>query len=292
VQKVMLTCAVTGNITKPEQSPHLPITPDHIAKECLAAAQEGAAAVHIHVRDPISGEPSMELAHYRAVVDQIRNQNRDLIINLTTGPGGRFRPSVDDPKVAAEGSTLVRPEDRIDHISALCPDVATLDLNTMNSGEDVVINTPRNVRIMAAAIQAAGSIPEIELFDSGDIRLALALIADGTLTSRRLYSFVLGVNFGFGADAETMLYARNMLPAGSIWTGFGVGRHALPMLAQSYLLGGHVRIGMEDCIFIDRGKLAEGNAPLVAKSRTIISALGGELMTAAQARDMIGIASL
>lgn len=287
--KVMLTCAVTGNITRPDQTPHLPITPEHIAQECLAAAREGAAAVHIHVRDPNTGAPSMALEHYRTVVEQIRTENRDLIINLTTGPGGRFRPSPDDPKIAAPGTTLMQPEKRVTHITDLRPDIATLDLNTMNSGDDVVINTPRNVRIMAAIIQAAGVAPEIELFDSGDIRLAMDLIADGTLSDKRLYSFVMGINYGFGADPETMIYARNLLPAGSIWTGFGVGRHAFPMLAQSYLLGGHVRIGMEDCILIERGKLAQGNAPLVAKARSIVQSLGGTLMSAIDAREMIGL---
>ncbi len=287
--KVMLTCAVTGNITRPDQTPHLPITPEHIAQECLAAAREGAAAVHIHVRDPNTGAPSMALEHYRTVVEQIRTENRDLIINLTTGPGGRFRPSPDDPKIAAPGTTLMQPEKRVTHITDLRPDIATLDLNTMNSGDDVVINTPRNVRIMAAIIQAAGVAPEIELFDSGDIRLAMDLIADGTLSDKRLFSFVMGINYGFGADPETMIYARNLLPAGSIWTGFGVGRHAFPMLAQSYLLGGHVRIGMEDCILIERGKLAQGNAPLVAKARSIVQSLGGTLMSAMDAREMIGL---
>ena len=137
-----LTCAVTGNLTRPEQTPHLPITPAQIADECLAAAEEGAAAVHIHVRDPATGRPSMDVELYRDVVDRIRQRNREVIINLTTGPGGRFVPSEDDPRVAAPGSTLLPPLQRVPHIALIKPDVCSLDFNTMNSGPDVVINTP------------------------------------------------------------------------------------------------------------------------------------------------------
>ena len=140
--KVIITCAVTGNLTKPEQTPHLPITPSEIADACLGAAEVGAAIAHIHVREPGSGKPSMNLSYYRDVVARIRDRNPDLIVNLTTGPGGRFVPSESDPKLAAEGTTLLPPEQRVEHIAALKPDICTLDLNTMNSGGQVVINTP------------------------------------------------------------------------------------------------------------------------------------------------------
>src|SRR5262249_43114897 len=142
--KVFITCAITGNLTKPDQTPHLPVTPAQIADSALEAAQAGAAVVHIHVRDPASGQPSMELSLYQEVLARIRASNRDLIINVTTGPGGRFVPSEDDPKVAGPGTTLMPPERRVEHIALLKPDICTLDLNTMNSGSEVVINTPRN----------------------------------------------------------------------------------------------------------------------------------------------------
>src|SRR5579871_509235 len=153
--KTFITCAITGNITKPEQSPYLPITPQQIADSALEAAEAGAAVAHIHVRDPATGRPSMEIDLYRDVMDRIRARNRDLIINLTTGPGGRFVPSDEDPKVAAAGTTLMLPEKRGEHVEILRPDICTLDLNTMNSGGEVVINTPRNVRKMAARMKAA-----------------------------------------------------------------------------------------------------------------------------------------
>ena len=287
--KTIITCAVTGNLVKPEQTPHLPITPVQIADECLAAAEAGASQVHIHVRNPETGKPSMEVELYREVVDRIRRGNRELIVNLTTGPGGRFIPSEDDPKVAAPGTTLLPPEKRVEHIALIRPDVCSLDLNTMNSGPDVVINTPRNVRRMARVMREAGVKPELEIFDSGDINLALDLIADGTLEGPAMWTFVLGVKYGFAPTPETLLYARNMLPRGAFWSAFGIGRMEFPIVAQAMLLGGHVRVGMEDNIYLDKGVLAESNAQLVAKARDIIRSLGGEIATAREARTMLGL---
>ena len=289
--KTFLTCAVTGNLTKPEQTPHLPITPVQIADECLAAAEAGAAAVHIHVRDPQTGKPSMETELYREVMDRVRRGNPQLIINLTTGPGGRFIPSEDNPRRAAPGSTLLPPLARVEHIRLLKPDVCSLDLNTMNSGGDVVINTPRNVRVMAGVMRDAGVKPELEIFDSGDIHLALDLIADGTLQGPGLWTFVTGVKYGFSASPETLLYARSLLPPGATWSAFGIGRHEFPMLAQSWLLGGHVRVGLEDNIFLSKGVLAKSNAELVAKARGIVHELGGALMSPREARGHLGLDS-
>ena len=285
--KTFLTCAVTGNITTPDQTPHLPVTPAQIASECLAAAEAGAAAVHIHVRDPETGKPSMEIELYREVFDTIRRANPELIINLTTGPGGRFIPSVEDPRVAAPGSTLVQPEKRVEHVRVLKPDVCSLDLNTMNSGGDVVINTPRNVRIMAKIIRDSGVKPELEIFDSGDLHLARDLINDGTLDGPGMWTFVLGVKYGFAATPETLMYARNLLPAGAIWSSFGLGRSEFPIVAQSWLYGGHVRVGMEDNIYLEKGVLAQSNAQLVAKAADIIKQMGGQVANTTQARHML-----
>jgi uncharacterized protein (DUF849 family) len=290
LERVMITCAVTGNLTRPEQTPHLPITPEQIADSALGAAEAGAAAVHLHVRDPATGRPSMELAHYREVVERIRARNRDVILNLTTGPGGRFVPSEDDPRVAGPGTTLVRPEIRVQHVEQLRPEVCTLDLNTMNSGKEVVINTPRNVRRMAEVIRSAGVLPEIELFDSGDIAFLHDLLADGTLQRPLLCSFVLGVKYGFQPAAETVTYGRNLLPPDAQFTAIGIGRWMFPMVAQSYLAGGHVRVGLEDGVYLDRGRLARSNAELVAKARRIVEDLGGQAMTPGEARQMLGLA--
>jgi uncharacterized protein (DUF849 family) len=286
--KTILTCAVTGNLTRPDQNPALPVTPEEIAQSCLDAAAAGAAIVHIHVRYP-DGRPSMELAHYRDVVKLIRVKNDALILNLTTGPGGRYHPSDDDPAVAGPRTNLLPPLQRVEHIIELRPEIATLDLNTMTFGSETVINTPRNVRIMAKAIYDCGVKPEIELFDGGDIELARDMFADGSLRTPAMASLVLGVSYGFPANTEAMMYARNRLPSGVAWTGFGVGRAAFPMLAQAYILGGHVRVGMEDTVYVERGRLTSGNAELVEKAWWLIAKMGGELASSEEARSMLGL---
>lgn len=287
--RVVITCAVTGNQTTPDMTPYLPITPEEIAEACLGAAEAGAAVVHIHVRDPQTGRPSMEFEYYRDVVERIRTRNKQIILNITTGPGGRFSPDPDDPKIAGPGTTLMRPEARVAHIPLLKPDICTLDLNTMNSGREVVINTPGSVRRMAAVIREARVRPEIELFDSGDIALCRDLINEGTLDGPLLCSIVTGVKYGFQPSPETVLYARGLLPQRAVWTAFGTGRMAFPMVAQSYLAGGHVRIGLEDAIYLNKGVLASSNAEMVTKARGIIETLGGEVATARQAREILSL---
>ena len=287
--KIFITCAVTGNLTTPEQTPHLPITPEQIADACLGAAEAGAAIVHIHVREPGSGKPSMELGYYRDVVERIRAQNTQLILNITTGPGGRFVPSPDEPRIAAAGTTLMVPEKRVEHIAVLRPEICTIDLNTMNSGKEVVINTPGNVRRMAKVMRDAGVKPEIELFDSGDIALMGDLLKDGTLEGPALCSFVMGVRYGFQPSPETVLYARNLLPAEAEFTAIGIGKAAFTAVAQSYLAGGHVRVGLEDTVYLSRGRLASSNAALVEKARRIVEDLGGQIATPREAREIIGL---
>ena len=288
-QTTILTCAVTGNLTKPEQTPHLPITPSQISEACLEAAEAGAAAVHIHVRDPKTGTPSMDIDLYGQVVETLRRHRPELIINLTTGPGGRFVPSENDPRVAAPGTSLLAPELRVEHIAALKPDVCSLDLNTMNSGDQVVMNTPKNVRRMATVIREAGAVPELECFDTGDLVLAQALIADGTLQGPGLYTFVLGVRYAMPYSPAAIALARTLIAPDAQWSAFAVGRHAFQAVAQTFLLGGNVRIGLEDTIYIDKGRLARSNAELVTKARRIVEDLGGQLATSQQARQRWGL---
>jgi uncharacterized protein (DUF849 family) len=290
-QTTILTCAVTGNLTQPEQTPHLPITPSQIAEACLEAAEAGAAAVHIHVRDPKTGAPSMDIDLYGQVVETLRRHRPELIINLTTGPGGRFVPSENDPRVAAPGTSLMAPELRVEHIAALKPDVCSLDLNTMNSGDQVVMNTPKNVRRMAHVIREAGAVPELECFDTGDLVLAQALIADGTLQGPGLYTFVLGVRYAMPYSPAAIALARTLIAPDAQWSAFAVGRHAFQAVAQTFLLGGNVRIGLEDTIYLDKGRLARSNAELVTKARRIVEDLGGQLATSQQARQRWGLRS-
>ncbi|CDN58250.1 PF05853 family protein (plasmid) [Neorhizobium galegae bv. officinalis bv. officinalis str. HAMBI 1141] len=282
----IITCAVTGNITSPSQTPYLPITPEQIANACLEATRAGAAIVHIHVRHP-DGRPSMELSHYREVVERLRAADDDVIINLTTGPGGRFIPSEDDPKTAAPGTTLLRPELRVEHIAALRPEICSLDFNTMYSGTSVVINTPRNLAIMADIIQNAGVLPELEVFDTGDIQLANHFLQEGRLDGPALFQIVLGVRYGAIATPETLLYMKSLLPTGSHWAAFGVGRFEFPMLAQAWLAGGHVRVGLEDNIYLEKGVLAESNTVLVQKAVRIVKELGGTIATVGETREIL-----
>nr|WP_298688577.1 3-keto-5-aminohexanoate cleavage protein [uncultured Dongia sp.] len=290
-EKVIITCAVTGNITTRENHPGLPVTPQEIAEACLDAADAGAAVVHIHVRDPATGKPSMELAHYRDVIERIRAKNNALILNITTGPGGRYQPGAEDPAVAGPRTTLRRPELRVEHIAALKPDIATLDLNTMNSGQEVVINTPGSVKIMADIINGAGVKPELEVFDSGDIQLAHDLLKAGVLKSPPMFSIVTGIKYGFPSTPDVMAVASRMLPRDAVWTGFGVGRMSFPMAMQSYLLGGHIRVGMEDNTYIAKGVLTKGNGELVERGRDLVEKLGAQIAGPAEARRILGLAA-
>ena len=289
-QSTILTCAVTGNLTTPEQTAYLPITTEQIATACIEAHDAGAAAVHIHVRDPLTGKPSMDVELYAQVVDTLRRERPELIINLTTGPGGRYVPSAEDPKIFAPGTSLLPPEKRVEHIAALRPDICSLDLNTMNSGNQVVMNTPTNVRRMAKVIRDAGVVPELECFDTGDLVLAQQLTAEGDLQGPGVYSFVMGVRYSLPFSTPAMQLARSLIPQASEWTAFAVGRHAFQAVAQAYLLGGNVRIGLEDTIYIDKGQLAKSNAELVTKARRIVEDLGGTLATSAEARQRWGLA--
>ena len=288
-RKTILTCAVTGNLMTPEISPHLPVTPEEIAGQAIDAAKAGASIVHLHVRDPETAKGSMDLTLYRELVGRIREKNEDVILNLTTGEGGRFVPSDENPQVAAAGSTLCAPEKRVAHVQDLKPEICTLDFNTMWSGQASVINTPRNLEIMAERIYRAGVKPEIEIFDSGDLHLVKDFVARGIITSPLMVQMVLGVRFGAVANSETMAFLVSQLPEGAEWAAFGIGRMAFPMLAQAYLLGGHVRIGMEDTAYIRKGEHCTSNAQLVDKAVSIVDSVGGTVASPDEARDILAL---
>ena len=287
--KTIITCAVTGNLTSRDQHPGLPITPEEIAHASLDAAKAGAAIVHIHARDPETGKGSMSLDYYREIVERIRENNQDLIINLTTGEGGRFIPSEDDPRVAAEGSTLTTPERRVAHVEVLKPDICTLDFNTMWSGQAAVINTPKNLQIMAERVYAAGVKPEFEIFDTGDLHMLKSFIDQGIVHQPIMAQFVLGVRFGATAVPATMAYLVSQLPVDCVWSGFGIGRMEFPMVGQAHLLGGHVRVGMEDNLYIAKGELVRDNAQLVERAVIIVESLGGSIASTGEARRILGL---
>ena len=290
MKPTILSCAVTGSFTTREHNPALPVTPAEIADACIGAARAGASICHIHVRNPDTGEPSMDIAHYREVVRRIRESDTELLINLTTGPGGRFIPSDDEPARAAPGTKLTTPEIRTEHVVELEPDICSLDLNTMWFGGGAVINSPRSLRIMAERIYAAGVKPELEVFDTGDIHLARALIEEGTLRTPVLFQIVTGVSYVLGASPESLAYATSLLPDDCEWAAFGASRMAFPMLAQAFLLGGHCRIGMEDTVYLAKGIKTPDNAALVTKAVRMIDDLGGCVATVDETREILQIA--
>lgn len=287
MKPTILTCAITGNHTTREHHTRLPVTPREIAAACIESARAGASIAHIHVRDPATGAPSIALEHYAEVVRLIRASGADMLINLTTGPGGRYQPSPEDPGKPGPRTMLLKAERRVEHVVKLKPDLCSLDLNTMWFGPSAVINAPTVVREMAGMMYAAGVKPELEVFDSGDLGLAADLIADGTLKSPTLFQIVCGVKYGFAPTTETLLYVRSLLPKDCEWAAFGIGRHEFPFVAQASILGGHCRVGMEDNVFISKGVLAENNAALVAKAANIIELVGGKVATPAEARELL-----
>ena len=284
MSKTIICCAITGGGDTVGKNPAIPVTPQEIAESAIAAARAGAAIVHIHVRDPKTGKPSMALGLYVEVVERIRASDVDVVINLTTGAGGRFMPGEDEPLVAKIGSNLSRPQERIRHIGVLKPEICSLDMGSMNMGDYVFVNTKAHLEEMAAGIVAAGVRPELEVFEGGHIRLALNLMEKGFLPKPGLFQICLGVPWAQPATPEAMTYMRDMLPADSIWFAFGIGAAQFPMVAMAYLLGGNVRVGLEDNLYLAKGELAPSNAALVEKAVTIVKSLGGEIASAAEAR--------
>ena len=290
---VIITCAVTGGADTVGKHPAIPVTPAEIATAAIEAAKAGAAIAHIHVRDPKTGKPSMELDLYREVVERLRESETDVVINLTTGAGARYIPSDNDPAVGGPGTTMATPDNRVVHIQKLRPEICSLDIATMNFGDWVFMNTPAHLAEMGKAIRAAGVKPELEVFDTGQVRLARKLIADGALDGAApLFQLCLGIPWGAPASTESMMFMKSLLPENAIWAGFGISSMEMPMVAQACLMGGHCRVGLEDNLYISRGKLAPNNAALVERAVAIIRSLGEEPATPAQAREILGVKKL
>lgn len=285
----IITCALTG-AGPLSKNPAQPVSPRQIAQSGLEAAEAGAAVLHVHVRDPDTGHFSGELSLYEEVVSLIRAQNPDVILNLTTGLGSGYYPK--DPLVPSEagpGTHLWTPEQRVEHVLKLKPEICTLDLVTAQVFGGIVISTEQALTRMAVLIREAGVKPELELFDSGDAVLAKHLMNTGVLDGPGIFSFVMGLNYTMPCDAETLLYMRGLLPPGALWQGFGIGRNQFPMAMQSALLGGQVRVGMEDNAFISKGVFADSNAQQVRKARRMLEDLGSTAATPRQARSILGL---
>jgi len=289
-RKVMIACALTGAADTPGKNPAVPVTPKQIAESGIEAAKAGAAIVHIHVRNPETTGPSMELAHYKEVVDRIRDSGVDVVINLTTGAGARFIPGSNDPMVPDPRSTMSTPAQRVRHVVELKPEICSLDMGSINMGNYAFVNTVPHIEEMAIAIRDAGVTPEIEVFEPGHILLAKRMIQTGHFKTPTLFQICLGVTWGTPATPDAMKFMRDLLPpSDNTWFTFGCAAQQFPMVAQAMLYGGHVRVGLEDNLYLARGKLAPSNAALVEKAVDIIEAMGEELATAAEARQMLGL---
>jgi uncharacterized protein (DUF849 family) len=285
----MISCAVTGSADTPGRNPAVPVTPAQIAQSAIDAANAGAAIVHIHVRDPKTTRPSMELSHYQEVVERIRGSGTNVLINLTTGPGARFVPGEDDPQKPGPGTTIKTPAERVRHVVALKPEICSLDMGSMNMGPHVFVNTPSHLEAMALAIRDAGVLPELEVFETGHLLLAKRLLETGHVKPPGMFQICLGISWAQPATPEAISYMRSLLPPKSPWFAFGISLHQFPMVAQAVLLGGHPRVGLEDNIYLEKGKLAPSNAALVEKAAKIIEILGDIVATPADARAMLGL---
>jgi uncharacterized protein (DUF849 family) len=291
-RKIVMTCAVTGNAPFNPHHPCFPTTPAQIAAACLEARLAGAAVVHIHVRDPATGEGARDPKLFAEVVDRLRDSGTDVIINLTGGLGATLLPDPADERRALPGSDIASLDERMEHFERCRPDIGSIDITTGNQVEGplefVYLNTTRTLRGMARRFQALGIKPELEVFGAGDIEFGKALIAEGLVDAPPLFQFVLGVKWGAPCDAATLSYMRALLPPEARWAALGIGREQMPVLAQTALLGGHVRVGLEDNLYLKRGQFAT-NGQLVERGRQIIEALGGELATPSEARALLGL---
>lgn len=282
---VIITCAVTGSAPIHPRS-RAPVTPQEIAEAALTAWREGAAIVHIHVRDPQTGAPSGDVRLYENVVNRIKAANSDVLINLTTGFGGRFTPSDEEPSRGGPGTSLIDPSRRCEHVVRLRPELCSLDMGSLNFGPTVFINTPSHIETIAKAALAAGVLPELEAFESGHIRLARHMIERGALPAQSYFQLCLGISWGSAATPRSMQFLADCLPPGAAWSAFGIADGQFPMAAQSVLLGGHVRVGMEDNLYMARGVPAT-NATLVRRAVEIIAAIGCTVASPAQARSIL-----
>ncbi|MFJ6913098.1 3-keto-5-aminohexanoate cleavage protein [Streptomyces sp. NPDC101133] len=289
-ENVIITCALTGAGDTVRKSPHVPVTPEQIARNAVEAAAAGAAVVHIHVRDPETGDPSRDPKLYREVVERVKETGTDVVINLTAGMGGDLVIDPDDPLTHLPGTDLVGGLDRLPHVEDLLPDICTLDCGSLNFGDgsNLYVSTPDMLRAGARRIQELGVRPELEIFDTGQLWFAKQLLAEGLLDDPTVFQLCMGIPWGAPADPGVLQSMVNMLPDGARWASFALGRMQMPWVAQSILLGGHVRVGLEDNLYLGKGNKAT-NAQLVERAVSITESIGARVATPDEARELLGL---
>ena len=289
--EVIVTCAVTGAGDTVGKHPAIPVTPAQIADAAIEAAKAGATIAHMHVRDPKTGKGARDVALYREVVDRVRSSGVDIIVNLTAGMGGDLDIGPGEkPMSFGSGTDLVGPLERLAHVEALMPEICTLDCGTLNFGDGdlIYVSTPKMLRAGAKRVMELGVKPELEIFDTGHLWFAKQMLKEGLLKEPPMFQFCLGIPWGAPADTVSMKAMRDNLPEGAIWAGFAIGRMQMPMVAQAMLLGGHVRVGLEDNLYLEKGVYAS-NGTLVDRAVKIIELLGGRPLTPAEGRKKLGL---
>ncbi|HJO03864.1 MAG TPA: 3-keto-5-aminohexanoate cleavage protein [Acidobacteriota bacterium] len=290
--RIIVTCAVTGAGDTVDKHPDIPVTPEQIGDAALQAAEAGAAVVHCHVRDVETGRGARDVHLYRQVVERIRAKNNDVIINLTAGMGGDLMIGDGDrPRNFDEEFTdLVGPVERLLHVAELRPEICTLDCGSLNFGDShsVVIQTPIQLRQQAELIRSYGVKPEMEIFDSGNLWFAKQLCAEGLIDDPPLFQLCLGIPWGAPVNTQTMAYMVSELPDDCVWAGFGIGRWEMPMVAQAVVLGGHVRVGLEDNLYLEKGVYAS-NGSLTERAVQIVELIGAKIASPDEARAILGL---
>ena len=288
---VFITCAITGSGGTQDRSPHVPRSPEEIANSAIAAARAGAAVVHCHVRDPETGVPSRDPKLYREVTDRIRAADIDMVLNLTAGMGGDLvLGGVEQPLPTGDGTDMVGASERLAHVLECRPEICTLDCGTMNFAEAdyVMVNTPGMLRAMGKMITEAGVRPEIEAFDTGHLWFAKQLVEEGVLDAPALVQLCMGVPWGAPDDLNTLMAMVNNVPDDWTFSAFALGRNQMNMVAASVLAGGHVRVGLEDNLWLEKGVLAT-NEQLVERARGIVERMGARVVGPDQVRKRLGL---
>lgn len=287
MEKLIITAAVTGSFDSKDKQLNLPVTPQEIAQAAIECHQEGAAIVHVHVRDPKTRKPSMEFSYYREVFETVRSKC-DMIVNLTTGIGGRIVFTEREREQAGD-SVYTTPERRTQHVAELKPEMCSLDIGTINFNQWIYANTIPDVEQMAEIILKAGTKPELEIFDAGHIDLARHLIEKGLIKGNPHYQLCLGITGGISATPKNLFHLKESFPLNATWSVLGVGAAQFPMVTLGIVLGGHIRVGFEDNLYISKGILAKSNAEQVEKAVSIAKALDREIATSKEARQILGI---
>lgn len=287
-RKVILTCALTGAGDTTGKSEHVPITPEQIAADAIAAARAGASVVHVHVRDVTTGQGSRDVALYREVVRLIAASDVDPVLNLTAGMGGDLVIDPKNPTQHEEGTDLVSGIDRLPHVEELRPEICTIDCGSLNFGEgsQLYVGTPDMLREGATRIKELGVKPEMEIFDTGQLWFANVMVAEGLIAPPPLYQLCMGIPYGAPANPGLLDAMVHMLPDDARWTSFAIGRDQLRWVAQSVLLGGHARVGLEDNLYLRKGVKAT-NAQLVEEAGRIIDSMGESVATPDEAREIL-----